>query len=46
LEGAASEAVAWLRLKAVNYNEGSPEVTVSKHMEALLTFEVVTSQYN
>ena len=55
LEGSASESVAGLRLTAANYNEavtilqrrfGDTDQIVSKHMEALLTLEGVTSQNN
>ena len=55
LEGPAAESVAGLRLTAANYNEavsilqrrfGDTDQIVSKHMEALLTLEAVTSQYN
>ena len=55
LEGSASESVAGLRLTAANYNEavailhrrfGDTDQIVSKHMEALLTLEAVTSQNN
>jgi len=55
LEGPASESVSGLRLTAANYNEavsilqrrfGNTQQIVSKHMEALLNLEEVTSQYN
>ena len=55
LEGSASEAVAGLRITAANYNEavsilkkrfGDSDQIVSRHMEALLTLEAVTSQHN
>ena len=55
LEGLASESVAGLRLTAANYNEavtilqrrfGDTDQIVSKHMEAFLTLEAVTSQNN
>ena len=55
LEGPASESISGLRLTAANYNEavsilrrrfGNTQQIVSKHMEALLNLEAVTSQYN
>ena len=55
LEGPASESVAGLRITVANYNEavsilqgrfGDIDQIVGKHMEALLSLEVVTSQYN
>ena len=55
LEGPALESVAGLRLTAANYNEavsilqrrfGDVDQIISKHMEALLNLEEVSSQYN